>query len=174
MRKLEKQNPLNELTAQLQKMEESSIVDLAVLKTLDELIDSCHSAESFWKDNKKVSIQDSFWIYHASRNVRIILEKMKKRFTEAEEKHENPAVVHESIAVIPPLSEICASIFFLTERAPTKELVNMLSEKVAYLRETAYINSLLPTPEEEMKELDKKRLQNRFDQFANTLQAMFT
>ena len=155
-------------------MEESSRVDLAVLKTLNELIVSCHSMEDFWRDYKKVSIQDSFSVYHASRNVRIVLEKMKKRFVEAEQKHENPAVVHESIAIIPPLSELCALIYLMKERAPTKELVSVLPEKVEYLRETAYINSLLPTAEEEMRELDKKRLQNRFDQFASTLQATFT
>jgi hypothetical protein len=174
VKKLEKHAPLNELVAHLQKMEESSKVDLAVLKPLDELIGNCRSMEDFWKKDQRVPIQDAFLVYHASRNIRIVLNKMRKRFVEAEEKHENPAVVDESIAVIPPLSELCELIYLMKSKVPTKEMLGLLSAKVEYLRETASFNSLLPTPEEEIQELDKKRLHKCFDEFANTLRATLT
>jgi hypothetical protein len=97
---------------------------------------------------------------------------MKQRFIEAEEKHENPAIVHESVAMIPSLSELCVTISSLTKQTLTKDLVDIISQKVGYLRDVAFANSLLPTPEEEMQELDKNRLKKRFGQFADTLQAM--
>jgi len=171
--RLEKTSLLKELSDRLQKMERAAEVDRTVLNTLDKLIDACYSTESFWRDNKKESVQSSFMLYHASRNARIILQRMKQRFIEAEEKHQNPLVIEESIAIIPPLSELCVTISSLVKQTLTKDLVNMVSEKVQYLREVAFANSLLPTPEEEMQELDEKRLKKRFGEFADTLQAMF-
>jgi hypothetical protein len=171
--KLENINLLKELSDQLQEMEKVRKVDKTVLKTIDKLLEGCHSTESFWRDNKKESVQNSFMLYHASRNVRIILQKMKQRFLEAEEKHENPVVVEDSIAIIPTLSEVCVTISSLVKQTLTKDLVKMVSEKVQYLRDVALANSLLPTPEEEIQELDEKRLKKRFSEFAGTLQAMY-
>lgn len=173
MKELKKSNLLGELSEQLQKMEKAGKVDVSIVNTLDKLIDVCQSTENFWRDDEKVTIQSSFLLYHASRNARIIIKKMKQRFIEAEEKHENPAVLHESLAIIPSLSELCATVSSLTTQTLTNELVNIVSEKLEYLRDIAFVHSLLPTPEEEMEELDKNRLKKRFGQFADTLQAMF-
>lgn len=170
--RLEKNNLLEELSNQLQKMEKVEKVDPVVVNTFEKLIDTCYSTENFWRDNEKESIQSSFMLYHASRNIRIILQKMKQRFIEAKEKHENPAIIHESVAVIPSLSELCVTISSLTKQTLTKDLVDIISQKVGYLRDVAFANSLLPTPEEEIQELDRNRLKRRFGQFADTLQAM--
>jgi len=173
VKKLEKSNLIEELSQQLQKMEKVGKVDTSVVNTLDNLVESCHSIENFWRDNDKIPIQNSFMLYHASRNARIILKKMKQRLIEARERHENPIVVEQSLAIIPSLSELCAIVSALTKQVPTKALVDIVSQKVEYLRDVAFINGLLPTPEEEMKELDQKRLKKCFGQFADTLQAMF-
>lgn len=172
MKKLEKTSLLEALSNELQEMEKVGKVNLAVVNTIDKLVEACYSTESFWRDNEKIPIQSSFMLYHASRNVRIVLQKMKQRFIEAEEKHENPTVVHESLAVIPSLGELCATLSSLTKQTLTKDMVGIISQRVGYLRDTAFVNSLLPEPEEEMKELDKNRLKKRFGEFANTLQAM--
>jgi hypothetical protein len=172
VKRLEKKSILEALSDELQEMERVEKVNLAVVNTLNKLIDACYSTEGFWRDNQKIPIQSSFMLFHASRNVRIVLQKMKQRFVEAEGKHENPTVVHESLAVIPSLSELCATILSLTKQTPTKDIVDIISQKIGYLRDVAFANSLLPTPEEEMQELDKNRLKKRFTEFANTLQAM--
>lgn len=170
---MEKANLLQELSNRLQEMEKVGKVDVSIVETIDKLIDSCNSTESFWRDNEKVTVQSSFLLYHASRNARIVLNKMRRRFIGAEEKHENPSVVHNSLSIIPPLSELCVTLSFLTKQVPTKELVDNVSEKVEYMRDAAFANNLLPTPEEEMEEIDKERLKKRFGEFAGTLQAMF-
>jgi hypothetical protein len=166
-------NSFDDLFKQLQEMETAGKVNLSILGTIDKLIDSCNATENFWRDNKQVMIQQSFSLYHASRNSRIILKKMKKRFIEAEEKHENPSVVHDSLNILPQLSELYATLSSLTKQTLNKQLVDNVSEKVDYLRDVAYLNNMLPTPEEEIEELDQKHLKKRFTEFASTLQAMY-
>jgi len=163
---------LKELSEQLQKMESLEKVDLSIVDTIDKLINSCISTENFWRDNEQITIHNSFLLYHASRNAQIILKKMRKRFIEAEKMHENPSVVHDSICIIPPLSELCATLSFLAKQILNKQLIDNVSEIVEYLRDVAYANDLLPTPKEEMEEIDQENLKKRFGEFAGTLQAM--
>ena len=169
---MEKSDLLGELSQRLQEMERISKVDMSAVCILDKLIESCSSTERFWRDNDKITIQNSFLLFHASRNARIILKKMKQRLIEAEEKHENPVVVDQSLAIIPSLSELCVAVSVLTKQTPTKNLVETVSKKVEFLRDAAFINGLLPTPEEEIEELDQKRLKTCFGKLADTLQAM--
>jgi hypothetical protein len=166
-------NSFDDLFRQLQEMEATGKVNLSIVNTIDKLIDSCAVTENFWRDDEQVKIQQSFLLYHASRNSRIILKKMKKRFIEAAEKHENPSVVHDSIHVLPQLNELYTMLSSLTKQTPSKQLVDNVSEKVDYLRDTAYLNNMLPTPEEEMEELDQRHVKKRFGEFAGTLQAMY-
>lgn len=154
-------------------MEKSRKVDVSVINTLDSLIESCEKIEQSWIENKEIPIKSSFLLYHASRNSRLVLEKMKERFITASEIYENPGIINDSMLVVPILNGLCDLIFSLTKRAITPEMHSFVSKRLRLLRNTASNVSLLPSPEEEIKGVDRRKLKRRFSRFADTLQAMF-
>jgi len=170
---VEKESIFNNLFQQLEKMEESREVDISVINTLDNLIGTCKKIEQSWIENEEIPIESSFLLYHASRNSRLVLEKMKHRFIKASETHENPKIVNDSMLVAPILGGLCDLMFSLTKRAITPEIHLFVSKRLGLLRNTASNVSLLPSPEEEMKSVNRKKLKTRFSRFADTLQAMF-
>ena len=157
----------------IEKMEDSKTVDPTVIGVLDELIESCEEAQRYWVEREELPIEDSFILYHASRNSRLVLEKMKERFLSAEERHENPEVIGDSLLVLPHLSELCSIVSFLTKRELTPESRLLISQRLRLLRNAASNVSMLPSPEEEKQGLDRKKLKRRFDRFTSTLQAIF-
>lgn len=167
------------LLQQLEKMEEAQKVDISVADTLNDLIQKCKIDEQFWIKNEKMPIDASFLLYHCVRNSRLILEKMKQRFLSAYEKNENPHVIEDSIQVIPVLSEICEAISALKEKEPiiSPEILSIISNRLKSLlkslRTVAANASMLPSPEEELKGVDKRKIKRRFSRFADALQAMF-
>lgn len=170
---MEKGNSFTILVQRLETMEETKEVDISVVEILDKLIEDCKESEKFWIKKGGIAIEKSFLLYHASRNSRLILEKMKERFVLAGKKHENPRIISDSLALVPLLSELCFILFSLRKRRITSELYGVVSQRVRLLRNAAYNVSMLPSPEEEMKGLDRTRLEKRFNRFADTLQAMF-
>lgn len=157
----------------IEKMEDSKKVDPAVIGVLDKLIESCKEIQKYWVEREDLPIEDSFILYHASRNSRLVLEKMKKRFLLAEERHENPEVIDDSLLMLPHLSELCSIVSFFTKRELTPESRLLISQRLRLLRDSASNVSMLPSPEEEKKGLNREKLKRRFDRFTNTLQAMF-
>lgn len=115
------------LSEQLQKMERVDEVDISVVDTLNKMIEDCRLRERFWIENEGKPVDLAFLLYHASRNSRIILEKMKQRFFEAKEKHENPRVIGDSLVIMPFLSELCFTISYSMKREVTDELQNLIS-----------------------------------------------
>lgn len=156
----------------LESMEETQVVDLSITGIIDNLISDCSSTELYWMKSD-IPIETSFLMYHSSRNSRIILEKMKQRFIESVEKHENPAVIGDSLQVAPMLSELHQAVSFLKERKMAPEMYSLLSKRLKALRSVASDVSMLPSAEEELRSVDKKKLKRRFGRFADTVQAMF-
>ncbi|MEX2705365.1 MAG: hypothetical protein Q6352_008910 [Candidatus Freyrarchaeum guaymaensis] len=170
---LEKGNDFKTLLEQLEQMNETQKVDISVVKVLDSLIEDCRTNERFWIKNEKIPIETSFLLYHSTRNSRLILEKMKQRFILADEKEDNPHIVSDALQVVPVLNELYEVISALKYLEIKTELLSFLSSKLRQLRNVASIASMIPSPEEEIKEIDKKKLKRRFSRFADTIQVIF-
>jgi len=161
------------LFQQLDDMKKAQKVDISIVNTLDKLIENCKGIEQFWIKNEKIPIENSFLLYHALRNSRLVFEKMKTRFIKANKTHENPKIVEDSILVLPMLSELCNVIFALREREITPEICSFISRRLKSLRNIASHVSLLPSPSEEIKSVNRRKLMNRFSQLTDTLQGIF-
>lgn len=170
--KLEKIDSFTNLFHQLEIMEKSRKVDLSVIGVLDGLVEDCRRMEKFWIENEQIPVEDSYLLYHATRNSRLIFGKMKERFVLASEKHENPKVIEDSLMVAPLLGELHSTVVSLMNRVVTPELQFLISHRLRLLRNIASNVSMLPSPEEEMKGIDRRKLKRRFNRFTNTLQAM--
>lgn len=170
---MEKEDHLESLYHQLTKMDETQKVDVSVVDVINELIQASKSSEEFWIKSEGVSVEDAFLLFHASRNIRLIFEKMEERFSLAEEKHENPQVVTDSLRIFPLLNSLCYTVFSLKKMRINSGTISMVSQKLRLLRKMALETSMFPSPEEELKELDKIELRKRFTKFADALQAMF-
>jgi hypothetical protein len=170
---LEKKDNFTVLIEKLEKMEQLQKVDVSVVEILDELIKECKATEHFWIENENVPIDTSFLLYHSTRNSRLVLEKMKNRFIMAAKKGENPHVISDSIEIVPIVSELYEATLSLKERPITPEVLSFISNRLKLLRNVAYKVSMLPSPEEEIAEVDKAKVKKRFSRFAETLQAMF-
>jgi len=166
------ENTFEILFQKLQDMEESQKIDLSVVDLINSLIENCKDDEKFWVKNEKIPLEVSFLLYHSTRNARLVLEKMKDRFLKAEEKHENPKIVSDSITVMPALATLCNIIFSLKGKTITPEIQSFVLKRLKALRSTADEANLLPSPEEEMKTVNRRKLKGRFNRFANTLRAM--
>ena len=170
---MEKKDNFTVLIEKLEKMEQLQKVDVSVVEILDELIKECKATEHFWIENENVPIDTSFLLYHSTRNSRLVLEKMKNRFIMAAKKGENPHVIFDSIEIVPIVSELYEATLSLKERPITPEVLSFISNRLKLLRNVAYKVSMLPSPEEEIAEVDKAKVKKRFSRFAETLQAMF-
>lgn len=170
---MEKKDNFTILIEKLEKMEQLQKVDVSIVEILDDLIKECKETERFWIENENLPIDTSFLLYHSTRNSRLVLEKMKNRFIMAAKKGENPHVISDSIEIVPIVSELYEATLSLKERPITLEILSFISNRLKLLRNVAYKVSMLPSPEEEIAEVDKAKFKKRFSRFAETLQAMF-
>ncbi|MBM5805791.1 MAG: hypothetical protein FJZ49_07015 [Candidatus Verstraetearchaeota archaeon] len=157
----------------LGKMEEEKKVDVSIVGVLDKLIANCKSDERFWAEREDMPVDESFLLYHSVRNSRLILQKMKTQFISAEKNHENPIVIDHAIEVAPLLSELFQSICSLKEQAITPQKISFISNKLKALRNMANRFGMLPSPKEELTEINKEKLERSFSRFADTVRAMF-
>ncbi|MBS7635733.1 hypothetical protein KEJ37_00065 [Candidatus Bathyarchaeota archaeon] len=170
---MEKKDNFTVLIEKLERMEQLQKIDASVVKILDELIENCKEAERFWVESERTPVDISFLLYHSTRNSRLVLEKMKNRFITATKKNENPHVIADSIEIVPILSELYEATLSLKERPITPEILSFISNRLKLLRNMAHKVSMMPSPEEEIAEIDKAKFKKRFSHFAETLQAMF-
>ena len=153
--------------------QETGKTDKSIFGIFDTIIEHCKKAEEFWIERKDIPVESAFLLYHSTRNSRLILEKMKDRFLLAEEKKENPKVAEDSLFVFPYLNELCFLTSSLKEKNVTPKLKIVISQKLEALRSVASTYSMLPSPEEEIKGLDRKEMRKCFLNLSQSLQAMF-
>lgn len=167
---MEKETSLVALSEQVSRVEETGKIDPSIFETFDSAIVSCKRDEEFWVSNEEVSTKASFVLYHASRNSRIILEKMKKGFEEALGEKENPTVAVHSLRILPDLNGICDLITSLKKDTISSNMVTFIMNRVRGLRNIAREVNMLPSPEEEIQKVDKKMLKKHFGHFMDSLQ----
>jgi len=157
------------LASKLGEMQTSRKVDLSSLDLMKNAIAKSTEREQYWLSNRDIAPQSAFVLFHASRNSRMVLEKMRERFAHALEKHENPQVVDDAMIVFPELSEVCGYIDSLQGVEITIDLLQFVRRKVRNLRNTAQKAEMWPSFEEETKTVSKAELAKELSLVAEDL-----
>jgi len=159
-------NELASISSLVKNMVDEEKIDKTVITPLSKLLSVAKEREAFWKDCKKISARNAFMMYHAWRNLRLIISKMITRFTEAEQHHENPTTANDSLRLLPSLLHTYTFLLELGERELSVDEHKRLYDQITILRNSAFHTGMLPLLEEEMKELDKKAMVVEFGKFA--------
>jgi hypothetical protein len=157
----------------LEEMEEQQKVDLSIINELDILMRRFKELELFWIENRKMKIDDAFILYHCARNCWNILNKMKTRFLEAHEKHLNPQVVRDSSSVISSIHTLYDLVGTPSEEPLSPEKMTLILNRLKEIRDIASNVSMLPSYQEETKDLNVLQLKKQFISMAKSLQAEF-
>ena len=167
---MEKKDACEALFKKLEDMQASRTLDETAIPIIKNAVDENMAKEQYWLSSEEMPTQTAFVMYHASRNTRIILEKMRERFIRAVELHENPKVVDDAIAVFPELQELCVFTDSL-EKTPeiTASLLEFVRKRVRSLRNTAEKAHMYPSIEEEMKKVDKNAFKEQLSAVADDL-----
>ncbi|MEM3377654.1 MAG: hypothetical protein QW674_01750 [Candidatus Bathyarchaeia archaeon] len=123
----------NSIFRKLDHMEKTQKVDISILKDFELAEKQLSEFEKECIEAKERKIEDAFLFFHVMRSSRMILEKMRHRFSEAEAKHENPVIVDLSKMVVPRLNELYAMVLPLFSN---NQHVLSESERGAILRAT--------------------------------------
>jgi hypothetical protein len=156
---LEKNDACEILSTKLEEMQASRRLDETAIPMIKQAINESIKREESWLSNKNLPTQSAFVLYHASRNTRMILEKMLNRFMLAAQRHENPKVVDDAMVVFPELHELCGYIDSLKADNLSGSFLEFIKKRVRALRNTADRVGMLPTTEEEVTKV-KRVLRN--------------
>jgi hypothetical protein len=166
---MEKEDVCSILAAKLSEMQASRKLDLSSLDLMKTAITGSAKRERYWLSNREVEPQTAFVLYHAARNTRIVLEKMHERFVHASAIHENPKVVDDAMAVFPELAEMCGFVDSLQNIKVTADVLEFVRRRTRNLRSTAQRVNMMPTIEEELKDINRKDLAKQLNSVAEDL-----
>lgn len=153
---------IESITNSLNKMEEEGKVDLSIVNTLDELNTYFRQIQDKWLRSKER--EHSFYFYYATRNAQLVIEKMKDRFLTSQTNKDNPQIAEDSLVLVPILGDLLQ----LTDRdTANAQLANRTIERVRQLRAIAYDVRLLPSPNKELEQSDKKKVAKKIDEIMN-------
>lgn len=151
-------------------MIEQEKIDPQIVTRLDALISFFREKEKYWKDNKSVSLTSAFALYHAWSNLRLIASKMRYRFQGAEKRHENPKTAVDGLRVLPSLLDVYTHLSEVGDRELAKDEDTATYEWITELRNIAYHSEMLPSMDEELREVNKKAVIEEFEKFATGIQ----
>ena len=148
------------MRSDLNKMETEGSIDSFFIAKIDTLNSELTKMRQYWIDQKEVSVGSAFVFYSAMHNANLVLSKMKGRFKNADKNGDNPAVACDSLLVMPIISEVYQKAAQAAEEKQRLNpfLPNEMLRLVSTLRTTAKLVHLLPTLDEEVKEIDKTQL----------------
>lgn len=162
----------DEILSSIEEMERERKIDSSKIEKLDIPIEHLREYEDFWLTNEKIPIEDAFILYHTSRNLHLILEKIKSKFLSAVEKRENPKVAEDSLSILPMISNLYDALTSLWEEPLSKDVRLFLTRHLRTLRNTAAEISMLPSYEEEIKTVNIEDLKKEVEGFADTVKEM--
>jgi hypothetical protein len=168
---MEKNDACTLLLTKLEGMQASRTLDPSSIGMIQTVIKECGEKEIFWLSNKDITPQAAFVLYHAARNARMVLEKMHEKFVHAVELHENPKVVDDALVVFPELSEMCNIMDSMQKTEIKPPVLEYVRRHIRTLRNAAERVQMLPSTEEEMKVVDKKKFAKEFGDIAEDLRS---
>lgn len=148
-------------------MTEQKKIDLKIITQLDALISFFEEKEKYWKDSKSVSASSAFALYHAWCNLRLIASKMRSRFQEAEKRHVNPKTAVDCLRILPSLLDVYTNLSEVDGRELSKDEDTATYDGITQLRNVAYHSGMLPSMNDELREVDRKAVIEEFEKFAN-------
>ncbi|MFH0748840.1 MAG: hypothetical protein V1915_02825 [Candidatus Bathyarchaeota archaeon] len=153
-------NYINDMRSDLTKMEAEGLVDSSFTAKINMLDSEFTKMEEYWINQKEVSVASAFIFYSAMHNAKLVLTKMKERFEKAHMIGDNPGVACDSLLIMPVISEVYQKTVQATEEKQKLSpfLPNEMLKLVSVLRTTAKLVGLLPTLNEEVKEIDREQL----------------
>jgi hypothetical protein len=155
-------------------MEREGEVNPSILPDFKKLQTELSNYEAQCIEARKQNVEDAFLLFHVSRSSRMILEIVGRKFAEAKEKHENPAVVDLSKMIIPCLNDLYNMIMPIKldkEHRLSESERTLILQRLKSTRDVASIAKMLPTIEDEKRGVSKTDLRNRFISIADSLQA---
>ncbi len=165
----------SEIAGQLEGMKIDGKVDLNVLPKFEYLIDRMKKLEGGWTSTGKMRTADAFVLYHAIRNLRLVLSATEQRLaTSKKVKGDNPQVVDDSLEVLPYASGLFATVLFVKDQPIDHGIRTLLMEKVRNLRSVAGKASLLPSIEKESAGVDQKLLDKSLHRLASDVQEIIS
>lgn len=173
MKRFEKVPVFDSIYNKLEDMESKGKVDLSVLEEFDLLMKRFKELELFWIETQKVQVEDAFLLYHCSRNCWNVLDRMRTRFLEAKEKHLNPVIVQDSQQVMPSLNALYEIVSLPLTGPLNEEQQTLLIQRLKAMRDVASSLSLLPTFQEETKDINITNFRRHFRDLAESLQARY-
>jgi hypothetical protein len=155
-------------------MIEQEKIDLKIVTQLDALVSFFEEKEKYWKGNKSISPMSAFALYHAWSNLRLIASKMRDRFQMAEKRHENPKTAVDGLRLLPTMLDVFTHLSEVGDRDLTKDEDTATYDGTTELRNIAYHSGMLPSMNEELREVDKKAVIEEFERFATGIQCSQT
>lgn len=147
---------MQQITENLYNMEASGKVDPSILKLLDELRNMIKDLKQKWLENRNT---ESYYFYQGLKNIELMLDKMQDRFEHAPEKHDNPQIAEDSIA----LFKVVDDLLSITEtNIIDNQSVNKILYKTRDLRNAAARLNLIEHLEVDVKMLDKDNIRYNF------------
>jgi len=151
------------ISSDLMNMREKRKIDLKIVPKLNSLAKEYSNIERFFVE-KDISVDTAFPAFHAARNSRMIVEKIVDRF-EKQKKDENPRIVYETEQLIPLLLEVFSRLSKIVETLPKVEfnISEQLFDVTRKLRNTATKVGMLPSLNDELKDVNKEVLMEEFE-----------
>jgi hypothetical protein len=152
-----------EFMQSLEEMEAKREVDRNTsIEKINELVSLFGESEHLWSKDKKTPIDIAFVMYLASRNSRMILEKMGDRF--GEPKLANPKVAVDSARIIPALLDLYVNLVSAEKQAPSVNFIlpTRMLHSIYSLRKIASEIDMLPSIAEELKDIPRETIRKEF------------
>lgn len=146
--------------------EENGEIQKGILEPLEKLVEVFANLEKHWiREVPESQLQDSFAMYHVARNCGLILSRMIERFREAPLVNDNPKVAEDSSVVIPILID---SYFIMEQEINTPSTKSSLAgfSSARKLRKIARMVDLIPSQENEERNIPKENREKGFTSFA--------
>jgi hypothetical protein len=154
------------LERSLEKMQAAGKIEKSVEDALETIVTLVAKREQFWFQGKPSP--RTFATYHAWRNLRLIFSKMRTRFANAQLVHDNPLVVDQARETIPRILSALASLIAM-ERDPSAVETSEVLKRIRELRSSARQVDMIQTSEEELREIDPRKLESTFDELLNRM-----
>ena len=166
---MENNNACDAFSSSLEEMHNSRILNESSFPTIEKTIEESKQRESYWMSSSEIPTKTAFLMYHASRTIRLVLERMFDRFIDATRLHENPKVVDDAIAVYPELNELCHFIDSLKKSDISDDLGAFVRRRVRNLRNTAQKVKMFPSTKEEIEKVNKEEFAKELNDIADDL-----
>ena len=151
--------------------ENTGKIDLKIVNTLDEIKEQLEENEKYWIDNNNISLDESFSFYLATRNSRLLIQKITKRVSESQKSNDNPQIALDSINILPLVQEISSILYKAYKKQNNLDSVTKakLVDYIFSLRAKAHNLNLSPEENDELERIDMQDFKENISKFCSNV-----